>query len=123
MAEVTITLLLSREQRLQFFAHLITYLFCRTLPSFVAPPGIALDTVQLLGSRLLHLCMDERETVIFSLDPAEGRAVNELLATLETQYAQWPQREESAMALQHLAACRHLLQQAGRQIINERRGE
>lgn len=124
MAEITITLLLTREQRLQFFAHLVTYLFCRTLPSFISSPEIAIDTVQIVGSRLLHLCMDERETVAVSLDPAERRVVYELLAALDAQYAQWPQREESVVALHHLVTCRQLLQEAEQQaIMGRERGE
>ena len=117
MAEITITLTLTREQRLQLFAHLITYLFCRTRPSFVSPPEITIDTVQGVGSRLLHLCIDEREEVAFQLSSEEKRVVNELLTVLEAQYAQWSQREESAMALQHLATCRQLLQEAEQRAI------
>lgn len=117
MAEITITLTLTREQRLQLFAHLFTYLFCRTRPSFVSPPQITIDTVQVVGSRLLHLCIDEHREVAFQLNPEEKRVVNELLAVLEAEYAQWPQREESAMALQHLTACRQLLQKAEQRAI------
>lgn len=117
MVEGTIILILTREQRLQFFAHLFTYLFCRTRPSFVSPPEITIDTVQVVGSRLLHLCLDEHREVAIQLNPEEKRVVNELLAVLETQYAQWPQREESDMALQHLVTCRRLLQEAEQQAI------
>ena len=115
MVEGTIILILTREQRLQFFAHLFTYLFCRTRPSFVSPPEIPIDLVQEVGSRFLHLHADVREVVIFALTPEEGQAVKDLLMVLETQYEQWPELPESAVALKHLHACRLLLQEAEQQ--------
>lgn len=115
MAEVTVTLALNQEQRLQFFAHLTTFLFCRTLPCFVSPPEIPIDLVQEVGSRLLHLHADVREVVTFALTSEEGQAVKDLLMVLEAQYEQWPDLPESVVALKHLLTCRLLLQEAEQQ--------
>ena len=124
MAGITVTLTLDQEQRLHFFAHLMTYLFCRTLPCFVSPPEISIDLVQAVGSRLLHLHADVREVVTIALTPEEGQAVKNLLVVLEAQYEQWPELPESAVALKHLHACRLLLQEAEQQARkNMERGE
>lgn len=115
MAGITVTLTLDQEQRLHFFAHLMTYLFCRTLPCFDSPPEISIDLVQEVGSRFLHLHADAREVVTFALTPEEGQAVKDLLVVLEAQYEQWPKLPESVVALKHLHACHLLLQEAEEQ--------
>lgn len=112
MTKNTLTLTLNPGQRSQLLAHLFTYLYSLISQPNASRPRYALDLLQEIATRLFRWSGYPQEELSFSFTLEEAQAIKEALAQVQPYYEQWPDVEESTMALRHLVACRLLLQEA-----------
>jgi hypothetical protein len=115
MAEIVIALTLDQVQRGQLFAHLLVYLFHLGLHPGDTRHRTRMGIVLEVTCRLKYACRDEREQVVFPISSQETQAVKEVFLILQPIYEQAAQTEMRVFALDHLAACLALLEEAEQQ--------
>ena len=112
MAEGPIQLTVNRVQRSQLFAHTLVYLFYLPLHPALVRDRDMIETIQEVNYRLHQCCLDKHESATFVLTPHEVQSVREVLERLKPLYEQWPDSPITPIAVEHLAVCRRLLQEA-----------
>lgn len=112
----SIELALNREQRSQWYGHIMTYAYNLTLTPNAPRNKAQMNLLQGVGIRLFGMWEDTSEAAALSLTAEEVQALSEMLTALETVYGQWPGLESSSLAQAHVEACRRLLEEAERQM-------
>lgn len=114
MSEPMIPLSFDHIQRASLTAHLLTYLFSRVGKPYATRQERIAEAVHEVTYRLLHLPEEGTRTIV-PLSHTEWQSIRYALLILKPLYEQWPDAPSAPIALEHLAACLALLDQAVRQ--------
>jgi hypothetical protein len=114
VSEPTLPLRLNHQQRISLLAHLLTFLFSRVTASAGTRQTRITEAVDTVTYQLLHLPEEDDQTVV-SLTRLEAQCVRSALIILKSLYEEWPDTPNAPIALEHLAACFALLEQAEQQ--------
>ncbi len=112
MAENVFVFTLNRVQCQQWYAQTLTYMYSLVFTSNTPKEQAIMDTIKGIGSQLCGLCAHDGPTLSLTLDAEEVEAVRQMFTFLQEVYEKYPYAEHHRMALEHLAACRALIQQA-----------
>ena len=116
MAEENYAFSLNLMQWAQMLAHLQTYLFVFSILALPETPEqkARCELLVELGYRLCQAREKEwdetQDTMAFSLSQEEMQTLKEILATLQPEYEARNASQSNPLALEHLTACRLLLE-------------
>ncbi len=114
MTETFLQLNFNRLQCQQWYAQTLTYMYSLVFKPNTPKEQAIMDTIKGIGSQLCGLCTQNSPSLPLplTLDAEEIEAVVQMFAFLQEVYEEYPHAEHYCMALEHLAACRALIQQA-----------
>lgn len=112
MEKIGLPLHLNRNQARQWYAHTFTYTYYLLFQAQIRSERTTIDTITGIGSQLLSLCIQDDPAMLLTLDAEEVSAVKQMLRVLQEIYEAHSSEGQACLALEHLAMCRALLQQA-----------
>lgn len=115
MPERTLQLTLNQHQRFAFFTHILMYLLDSAHHPSEPRSKEIIEILQEVAYQLRPWHESEKESFEISILPGTVGVIKRMMAVLQPLYEQWEQRDAYPVALQDLATCRKLVEEAEQQ--------